>query len=70
MTTPKIRGQELGVVRVSDLLAALEEIAADLPQSDPQLPQKIWLDPPGGVFRYTGNYGVVGSSLVGTSWVS
>lgn len=54
----------------SDLLAALNTVAADLPQEDPQLPKKLWREPPGGVIRYTGDYGVVGSSIVGTSWVS
>lgn len=58
------------VIRESDLLAALNEVAADLPETDPQLPEKLWREPPGGVIRYTGTYGVVGSSLVGTAWVS
>ena len=70
MATPTIHGTDLGLVRVSDLLAALEEKVGDLPETDPQLPEKLWREPPGGVIRYTGKYGVVGSSLVGTSWVS
>lgn len=56
-------------VKRSDLLAALNEKAADLPQEDPQLPRKFWLEPPGLVPRYTGTSAVIDTSYIDSSWI-
>ena len=55
-------------LEASDLLAALEAVASDIPESDPIAPDRIWLD--GGLFRFTGTTGLVGDLLVGTAFVS
>jgi len=56
------------VIRASDLLSALEAVASDLPETDPQLPDRIWLN--SGVFTFTGTTGVVGGLFVGTAFVA
>ena len=61
-------GSPLGILKVADLLSALEEVASDLPETDPQLPDRIWLN--AGVFTFTGSTGLVGDLLVGTAWVA
>lgn len=70
MATPTIHGQDLGLLRASDLLSALNTVGADLPQEDPDEPEKWWVEPPGGIFRYTGTDVEIGTSFIGNSWIA